>query len=135
MCPEAITSGVFVCPGVLPLIDARKLPFPDGSLRAIVMTHVMHHIADAERFLAEAQRALVPGGRILMIEPWVSAWSRFVYTRLHPEPFRPEASAWAFCSSALAAAWSFRAWKGLERLLAPLMGKLAMFAFIAVERR
>jgi len=185
MCPEAITSEVFVCPGVQSVIDARKLPFPDGSL-AIVMTDVMHHIADAERFLAEAQRALVPGGRILMIEPWVSAWSRFVYTRFHLEPFRPEASAWEFPSSgplsgangalpwmifhrdlavfrkrfprlevtrvepfmplcylvsggesmrALAPAWSFRAWKGLERLLAPLMGLLAMFAFIAVERR
>jgi hypothetical protein len=95
----------------------------------------LHHIADAERLLAKAQRALVPGGRILMIEPWVSAWSRFVYTRLHPEPFRPEASAWAFSSSALAPAWSVRAWKGLDRLLAPLMGRPAMFAFIAVEWR
>lgn len=29
-----------------------------------------------------------------MIEPWVSAWSRLVYTRLHHEPFAPEADSW-----------------------------------------
>ena len=29
-----------------------------------------------------------------MIEPWVSPWSRIVYTRLHHEPFDHEATAW-----------------------------------------
>lgn len=99
ICPQAITSEVFVCPGIQSVIDARKLPLRDASLRAIVMTDVMHHIPDPARFLAEAQRVLVPGGRMLMIEPWVSAWSKFVYTRFHPEPFRPEASTWDFPSS------------------------------------
>jgi hypothetical protein len=33
-----------------------------------------------------------------MIEPWVSPWSRFVYTRLHHEPFHPDAEEWAFPS-------------------------------------
>jgi SAM-dependent methyltransferase len=186
LCPEAITSEVFACPGIQSVIDARRLPFRDGSLRAIVMTDVMHHISEPGRFLAEAQRALVPGGRMLMIEPWVSAWSKFLYTRFHPEPFRPEASTWEFPSSGplsgangalpwiifhrdlaafrsrfprldlvcvepfmpfryllsggvsmrgLAPAWSFGLWKGIERLLAPWMGQLAMFAFIVIERR
>jgi hypothetical protein len=34
-----------------------------------------------------------------MIEPWVTPWSGFVYSRLHHEPFRPEAEAWEFPSS------------------------------------
>jgi SAM-dependent methyltransferase len=186
LCPEAITSEVFACPGIQSVIDAHRLPFRDGSLRAIVMTDVMHHISEPGRFLAEAQRALVPGGRMLMIEPWVSAWSKFLYTRFHPEPFRPEASTWEFPSSGplsgangalpwiifhrdlaafrsrfprldlvrvepfmpfryllsggvsmrgLAPAWSFGLWKGIERLLAPWMRQLAMFAFIVIERR
>jgi hypothetical protein len=29
-----------------------------------------------------------------MIEPWVSPWSRLVYTRLHHEPFHPESRDW-----------------------------------------
>jgi SAM-dependent methyltransferase len=186
LCPEAITSELFACPGIQSVLDARRLPFRGGSMRAIVMTDVMHHIPDAGHFLAEAERVLVPGGRVLMIEPWVSAWSKFVYTRFHPEPFRPDATAWEFPSSgplsgangalpwivfqrdvaafrhrfprlevtriepfmpfryllsggvslrSLAPAWSFRFWKGMESLLAPWMRQLAMFAFIAIERR
>ena len=34
-----------------------------------------------------------------MIEPWVTAWSRFVYGRLHHEPFHPEAQEWSFASN------------------------------------
>jgi SAM-dependent methyltransferase len=97
--PQAITSEIFVCEGINLVVDARKLPFKDASLRAIVMTDVMHHIPDAEHFFAEARRTVRPGGRIVMIEPWVSVWSKFVYTRFHPEPFLPEASTWSFPSS------------------------------------
>ena len=31
-----------------------------------------------------------------MIEPWVTSWARFVYTRFHSEPFRPDARTWSF---------------------------------------
>jgi hypothetical protein len=31
-----------------------------------------------------------------MTEPWVSAWSRLIYRRLHHEPFEPGASDWHF---------------------------------------
>ena len=34
-----------------------------------------------------------------MIEPWVSGWSRFVYTRLHHEPFDTETSLWELPAS------------------------------------
>ena len=34
-----------------------------------------------------------------MIEPWVSAWSRFVYRNFHHEPFLPDASDWTFAES------------------------------------
>jgi SAM-dependent methyltransferase len=97
--PGVITSEILFCPGVRLIADAQRLPFPDASLRAIVFTDVMHHMPDVRRFFAEACRCLRPGGRILMIEPWVSAWSRFVYTHLHHEPFQPDATDWAFPSS------------------------------------
>ena len=31
-----------------------------------------------------------------MIEPWVTAWGRWVYTHLHHEPFVPETTRWEF---------------------------------------
>jgi SAM-dependent methyltransferase len=96
--PQLITSEIIFCPAVKLIADGQKLPFADASLRAIVFTDVMHHMPDVRRFFAEAQRCLRPGGRILMVEPWVSGWSRFVYTKLHHEPFRPDADQWAFPS-------------------------------------
>jgi SAM-dependent methyltransferase len=94
--PRIITSEAFYCSNVNLVADARRLPFGAGSLRAIVFTDVMHHIPDVQQFFAEASRSLRAGGRILMIEPWVSSWSRFVYTHLHHEPFLPDAEAWSF---------------------------------------
>jgi len=94
--PGLITSEIFFCPGISTVLDASQLPFRDGTLRAIVMTDVLHHMPQSRRFFAEMTRCVRPGGVVVMIEPWVSLWSKFIYRRLHHEPFRPEASAWEF---------------------------------------
>jgi len=94
--PRLITSEVFACPGVDMVVDAADLPFRDGSLRAIVMTDVLHHIRQPRRFLAEAIRCVRPGGVIAGVEPWVTPWSRLIYGRFHHEPFDPAATEWEF---------------------------------------
>jgi SAM-dependent methyltransferase len=97
--PGLITSEVLPCSGVQIALDAQELPFADRSLRAIVMTDVMHHMPKVRRFFAEASRCLRPGGKILMIEPWVTSWSRLVFAHLHSEPFLPDAPDWSFSST------------------------------------
>lgn len=96
MLPECLCSDVFYCAGLDLVLDARHLPFRSASLRAIVMVDVFHHIPDVAAFLREAQRVLTPGGVIAMWEPWNTAWSRFVYQRLHHEPFEPQRQDWVF---------------------------------------
>ena len=78
-------------PGSTLVLDGLALPFAAGSLRGIAMTNVLHHLPRPLRFFAEAARCVRPGGVVTMIEPWVTPWSRWVYTRLHHEPFLPEA--------------------------------------------
>ena len=85
--PGLRTSDVMRVPGVELTIDARELPFRDASLRAIVGTNVLHHVPNIERFLSEAQRTLVDGGRLVFIEPWPTPLSKLVYAHLHHEPF------------------------------------------------
>ena len=97
--PGLITSEILFCSNVRLVADGQKLPFADSSLRAIVFTDVLHHMPDVRRFFAEAIRCLRPGGKVLMIEPWVNGWSKFVYMRLHHEPFRVDAKDWAFPST------------------------------------
>lgn len=94
--PDLITSEVFFCPFVQIILDGITMPFEDGSLKAIVMVDVFHHILDIEAFLREVVRCIRPGGKILMVEPWVTAWSSFVYRRLHHEPFDTRVKSWLF---------------------------------------
>lgn len=93
---DVITSDVFPVPGIDRVVDAQDMPFEDASLRAILMTNVFHHIPDVARFLSEAERTLVPGGRIVMVEPWNTGWSRFVHRHLHAEPMLPDVAKWEF---------------------------------------
>jgi SAM-dependent methyltransferase len=95
--PDVITTEVLPLDGIDVQLPADgTLPFADNSLRAIVMTDVLHHIRTPRSFLREATRCVREGGAIVMIEPWVTAWSRFVYSRLHDEPFRPDSPEWEF---------------------------------------
>jgi SAM-dependent methyltransferase len=97
--PDLITSEVFSCPHVQMVVDAHKLPFSDESLRAIVMTNVLHHMPNCRRFFREAARCVRPGGVVTMIEPWATAWSRLIYRRFHHEPFDEYSPSWEFTSS------------------------------------
>jgi SAM-dependent methyltransferase len=97
--PELITSEVFPCSDVSVILNAQNMPMENASLGAILMTDVLHHMPDVRRFFAEAARCLRSGGKILMIEPWVTPWSTFVYGRFHSEPFLPEAAEWEFAAS------------------------------------
>jgi SAM-dependent methyltransferase len=67
-------------------VSADALPYPDASLGALVLFDVLHHLPDPPRFFAEAIRALRPGGRVVLCEPYVSPLSYPVYKLLHDEP-------------------------------------------------
>ncbi len=97
--PGLIRSDVWPIGGMDLVADAHRLPFADAGLRAITMLNVLHHLPDVERFFGEAARCVAPGGAMVMSEPWVSPWSRWVYTKLHHEPFDPAAAGWRFASS------------------------------------
>lgn len=114
--PGLITSDLIPCRGIRLMADARTLPFRDNALRGIVFANVLHHVPEVRQFLREARRCLRPGGSLAMIEPWVSPWSRFVNTKLHHEPFCPEANGWSFPSSGpLSGANGALAWMVFKR--------------------
>jgi SAM-dependent methyltransferase len=78
------------------VIDARSLPFADYSVKAILLTHVFHHIPDVELFLQEAARVLVPGGVIAMVDETHTLFAKLFFSTLHPEPYDDQASSWRF---------------------------------------
>ena len=183
--PNVIASEVFYCPGIDLVLDGLQLPLADHVLRGIVMVDVLHHLPQPRHFFREAARCIKPGGAVVIIEPWVTAWSKLIYTSLHHEPFQPLAENWEFPASgplsgangalpwilferdrqqfeqefpawkiakielampfrylvsggvsmrALMPGWSFGLWQGMESMLRPCLGSLAMFAYITLKR-
>lgn len=65
--------------------DGLRLPFRARAFDAVVGLDLVHHLARPAAFFAEAARVLRPGGRIAVIEPWVSPLSYPVYRWLHQE--------------------------------------------------
>jgi len=86
--PALVASDVLPAPALDVRCDAGDLPFRAASLGAIVMVDAFHHLPRPLDFLAEAARALRPGGRIAMVEPWITLPSWVLYRFLHHEDCR-----------------------------------------------
>lgn len=96
--PEVITSDILPLPNCDHTFAAEHMPFEQNSIDAIVMVNVFHHIPDCTLFLDEANRVLVKKGKIVMIEPYNSWWSRLINQNFHHEPFDTHAD-WKFTST------------------------------------
>lgn len=92
--PELVTSDVEQTPWADRVVDAERLPFGDGELANVVLLDVYHHLPRPAAFLDEARRALAPGGRVVMLEPYVGPLSRLAY-RLHHERLELEGDGFA----------------------------------------
>src|SRR4051794_12557040 len=55
-------------PALVVRAGAEELPFEDGFFDTVVATLVLCTVRDPERVLAEVQRVLAPGGRLLFLE-------------------------------------------------------------------
>lgn len=94
--PDVVTTEFLPVPDVDCLCSGEALPFRTGSLAAIFLLDVLHHIPDVEAFFREADRCLRVGGVLAMVEPANTWFSRFVYSHFHHEAFDPHAAAWTF---------------------------------------
>jgi SAM-dependent methyltransferase len=84
--------------------DAARLPLRSGSAEALVGLDVLHHLAEPSTFFLEAGRVLAPGGRLALVEPWLSPLSWPIYRFLHEEDCRLSGDPWRpFPGSAKAA--------------------------------
>jgi SAM-dependent methyltransferase len=83
--PDVIATDTVDNPFADRMVDAAALPFGEGEVANLVMLDVFHHIADPLQFVREAARVLQPGGRIVMIEPWIGLSGSFLYRYVHHE--------------------------------------------------
>ena len=84
--PNVISTDIVPLPWLDAVADAQNLPFANQSFDNIVLFDVLHHIENVTLFFNEALRILRPGGRVAMMEPYISFASWPIYHFLHPEP-------------------------------------------------
>ena len=114
--PEIVTSDVIPYRGLDRVMSATELPYENESLKAILMLNVFHHISDVGAFLEEAQRCLVPEGRVLIIDQHWGFISAPILRYFHSEPSDPDTDDWKFESTdPLAAANGALAWMVFQR--------------------
>jgi SAM-dependent methyltransferase len=83
--PDVVATDVEANPYAERIVDAAALPFADREVGSLVMLDVFHHLPRPVDFLREAARVLRPGGRLVMIEPWLGAAGHVFYRFVHHE--------------------------------------------------
>lgn len=84
-CPSIISSDVVFCDWLDVILDAQEFPVRDAILDAIVLADVLHHIERPLKFFHEAVRTIRPGGRIIILDVYISTLSYLVFKLVHPE--------------------------------------------------
>lgn len=85
--PGVITSDILKLPFLDLKLSAEKLPFKDKSISVFYLLNTFHHIKKPKKALREMMRCLKKGGKIIMIEPGNTIFSRFIYQNYHHEVF------------------------------------------------
>ena len=84
--PSVVCTDIVRMPWLDAVVDAQHLPFRAASMSNIVLFDALHHVESVRLFFDEAVRVLQPGGRIIIMDQYVSWASWPVYRFLHPEP-------------------------------------------------
>ena len=84
--PGVLITDLVRTPHVDLVADALALPFAAATLDNLIGTDCLHHLPHPDRLFTEAIRVLRPGGRLILVEPFISPASRLAFALAHPEP-------------------------------------------------
>jgi SAM-dependent methyltransferase len=83
--PGIFSTDLIWCSWLDAIADAQQLPFRNGSVANVFGLDMLHHLATPMTFLSEVSRILIPGGRLMLVEPWITPFSYFIFRFLHQE--------------------------------------------------
>ena len=84
--PDCITTDLFPNPWLDRTENAYRLSFQDRSVANLILFDVFHHLEYPGEAVREFERALMVGGRLILMEPGFGWLGRFIYQRFHHEP-------------------------------------------------
>ena len=96
---DALTTDVIPYDGLDRVVDATDMPFANNSIRAMLLFHSFHHIPDVEKFLTGVEGCLVPGGKLLIIDPHTGWIASPINKYIHHEGYDSQTREWKFDST------------------------------------
>lgn len=105
--------------------DCRYLPFEDESFDIVIVQGGLHHLPtlpdDLCSVITSVQRVLVPGGRLVVVEPWMTPFLRLVHTVAF-SPWRHLWSKLDAFATMVEEEWStYERWLSMPCVLAPIL--------------
>jgi SAM-dependent methyltransferase len=93
--PDVLATDIVPGAGLDRVLDAENMDLPDGSVRALFGQNCFHHFPHPTRFFEEAERVLVPGGGVILLEPYHGPFAALLFRRMfQTEGFDKDQSSW-----------------------------------------
>ena len=83
--PGCLATDLFPNPWIDQTENVYALSFADGSVSALILIDVFHHLEYPGVAVAEMHRVLAPGGRIVLFEPGMGLLGRVILGLFHHE--------------------------------------------------
>jgi len=80
--PEVLATDIIPSENLDLVINAEQMEFADNSIRVLYGQNCFHHFPNPRAFFKEAERVLVAGGGIILLEPYYGPLASFMYKRL-----------------------------------------------------
>ncbi|WP_409298268.1 methyltransferase domain-containing protein [Pseudomonas sp. KCJK8993] len=80
--PDVLATDIVPGPGLDRVLDAERLDLADSSVRVIFGQNCFHHFPHPSVFFEELERVLVPGGGVILLEPYHGPFAAFLFRRM-----------------------------------------------------
>jgi len=80
--PDVLATDIVPSENLDLVINAEQMEFADSSVRVLYGQNCFHHFPNPRAFFKEAERVLVSGGGIILLEPYYGPIATFMYKRL-----------------------------------------------------
>ena len=93
--PDVLATDLVPAPHLDRVLDSEAMDLDNETVRTFFGQNCFHHFARPNRFFDELDRTLVPGGGVILLEPYYGPLASFVFKRLfHTEGFDMTAPSW-----------------------------------------
>lgn len=80
--PDVLATDIVGNSNVDKVLDAEAMDLENNSVRVFYGQNCFHHFPHPDQFFEELERTLVPGGGVILLEPYYGPCAAFLFKRL-----------------------------------------------------